>query len=303
MELGADAVGIAPASPVQNGERFLSWLEKGYAGEITYLFRNKDKRLNPAKLVPGARSIIVVGLNYFPNTDDFKKKAAPHKVAKYAWGEDYHYTLRHLLEFLRTRLKSVRGDLRGRIAVDTAPHMDKYWAQKAGLGWQGKHTILVSRRFGSWMLIGGLIINIPVDRYDDEHKNRCGRCTACLDACPTSAFPRPYELNATRCLSYWTIESKKARIPAHVKEDMHNWAFGCDICLGACPFNKFQRPAANPSLRRRDEIALIENGSAAGLSEEEFERLFVRNPIGRAGLHRIRRNINATSRQGRKTER
>jgi epoxyqueuosine reductase len=292
-ELGADTVGIAKAEPVQNIENFQTWLNNGYAGEMTYMNRYQEERFNPEKLLPGARSIIVIGLNYSPTSNDNEKKQSPFRVARYAWGEDYHNVLRRMLRRLRTRLKSLQPKLRGRICVDTAPFMDKYWAQKAGLGWQGKHSNLVSRKFGNWLLIGSLIINIGIDKYDKPHSNHCGKCTACIDACPTKAIIAPYQLNATRCISYWTIESKKDHIPDDIRKNLNNIIFGCDICLEVCPFNKFEKPRRENNLKRLDETGLLENGKAANLSKEQFNTAFTNSPISRPGLSGIKRNIKA----------
>jgi epoxyqueuosine reductase len=294
-EIGVDTAGIAEANQVRSRESFAIWLERGYAGEMTYLARNLDKRFDPEKLLTNAKSIIVVGLNYFPSKNEIEKQNEPYKVARYAWGEDYHNILRHKLRRLRTKLKAVNPKLRGRICIDTAPFMDKYWAQKAGLGWQGKHTNLVSRQFGSWLLIGSLIINIEVDKYNKPQTNHCGKCTACLDACPTGALIAPYRIDATRCISYWTIESKADQIPEAVENNLNNYVFGCDICLEVCPFNKFQKQRCEKELFRREKTGLLENGQAVDLSEEQFNDFFATRPISRPALSGIKRNIKAAS--------
>lgn len=294
-ELGADTVGITESAPVRVKDKFLAWLKEGFAGEMSYLGRYQGKRFDPLNLLPGAKSIIVVGVNYFPTLDDSARKKSPFKVAKYAWGTDYHYVIRRLLRRLRTQLRAIEPRLNGRICVDTAPFLDKYWAQKAGLGWQGKHTNLVSRQFGSWLLIGSLIIDVVVDKYDKPQTNHCGKCTACVDSCPTGAIFEPYRINATRCISYWTIESKAAKIPDEIIAKLNNWVFGCDICLDICPFNRFEKPCREKAFRRGEENDLIETGNAAGLSENEFAKKFSRSPIKRPGLSGIKRNIAASS--------
>jgi len=295
QKCGVDTLGITKAEPVHGRDNFRTWLERGYAGEMTYLARNLDKRLDPEKLFPGAKSIIVVGLNYFPNDEDKAKQEHPHKVARYAWGEDYHNVLRRKLERLREGLKAQYPELHGRICVDTAPFMDKYWAQQAGLGWPGKHTNLVSRQFGSWLLIGSLIIDYEIDIYDKPETDHCGRCTACLDACPTGALVAPHQIDATRCISYWTIESKAKKIPKDIAGHMNGYVFGCDICIEVCPFNRFQKPLQEKELRRRDNIDLIESGTVANLNDNEFRELFSDSPIERPGPEGIQRNISAAS--------
>ncbi len=294
-ESGVDTAGVARADQVHVSESFESWFKCGHAGEMTYLARNQDKRFDPGKLFNNAKSIIVVGLNYFPSKNDIKKPGAPFKVARYAWGEDYHHILRRKLRRLRTKLKAINPELQGRICVDTTPFMDKYWAQKAGLGWQGKHTNLVSRQYGSWLLIGSLIINIEVDRYDIMHRDFCGKCTDCLESCPTGALIAPYQIDATRCISYWTIESKADQIPENIKKNLNNYVFGCDICLEVCPFNKFQKPHREKELSRREKTGLLENGRAADLTDAQFKSIFTDSPISRPTLSGIKRNIKAAS--------
>jgi epoxyqueuosine reductase len=292
-ELGADAVGIAPAAPVAARDHFLAWLGAGYAGDMTYLRRYQRERFDPRELLPGARSVIVVGVNYYPRPDDARTAAGPLRVARYAWGTDYHRVLRRMLRRLRRTLLAERPGARGRICVDTAPFADKYWAARAGLGWQGKHTNLVSRQFGSWLVLGSLVLRQAVDRYDSPHADFCGRCTACLDACPTQAFPFAYGLAATRCLSYWTIEAKASRFPPDIASHTAGWVFGCDICLEVCPWNKFQTPHGQPELNRRGAVALLETGRAGSFSPQEFEAAFAGTPLTRPGLKGIRRNIDA----------
>jgi epoxyqueuosine reductase len=291
--LGADAVGIARASPVKNKDRFLDWLASGFGGEMHYLSRNVDQRINPKRLMAGAESIITVGMSYFPTPEDRNRMQPPFKVAKYAWGEDYHSVLRAILNRLRTSIRSAMPRAGARVCVDTAPFMDKYWAHMAGLGWQGKHTGLVSRQFGNWLVIGSLIVDVRVDQYDRPSGDYCGRCTACLDACPTGALTAPYRLDATRCISYWTIESRADEIPTELARKMGSWVFGCDICLDVCPFNRFSEPRRHEAFRRRPEITLIETGKARELTESEFNNKFGGSPVNRPRLRGIRRNIQA----------
>jgi epoxyqueuosine reductase len=294
--LGLDATGIVRASGVEARDLFAEWLASGYAGDMDYLSRYARERFDPGALLPGARSIIVTGLNYRPTEEDLARAASPYKVATYAWGEDYHRVLRRQLRRLRGRLRREEPGLKGRICVDTAPFMDKYWAQRAGLGWQGKHTNLVSRDHGSWLLLGSLVVTSEVDRYDDPHIDFCGTCTACLDACPTAAFPAPYQLDATRCISYWTIETKASAIPDDIASKMQDRVFGCDICLDVCPWNKFQKPRTHPDLARSDRVALIESGRVRELDAAEFESTFKTSALARPGPAGMARNLDALDR-------
>ncbi len=255
--------------------------------------RLQNERFDPSVLFPGAESIIVIGLNYFPDQPEKMREKKKFNVASYARGEDYHHVIRRLLKRLRFFLKEINPKINGRICVDTAPFMDKYWAQQAGLGWIGKHTNLVSRQYGSWLLLGSLIINEKTDSYDKPHKNFCGKCRRCLDSCPTNALPDLNVLDATRCLSYWTIESKSSSIPKEISNNMNHWIFGCDICLTACPFNRFEKPSKTEAFKYRDETSLLETGQVLKLTEDQFTTKFKSSPISRPNLSGIIRNIKA----------
>ena len=292
--LGADTVGITPVIPVGKKKEYLDWLNRGYAAEMEYLKKNQSERFNPENLLEGAKSIIVIGINYF-HTEDKTDKDMPYKVAKYAWGEDYHRVLRRLLKKYRSHLKSINPDIKGRICVDTAPFMDKYWAQMAGLGWQGKHTNLVSREYGSWLVLGSLIINAEVDKYDAPLRDYCGTCTDCIDACPTKAIIEPNVLDSNRCISYWTIESKSEKIPVDIANMMDDYIFGCDICLSICPFNRFQKKSTTDEFKKLEDLSIIESGNAEDLVEDEFQKKFSHSMVNRRGKKGIEKNIAAVS--------
>ncbi|PKK82927.1 MAG: tRNA epoxyqueuosine(34) reductase QueG [candidate division Zixibacteria bacterium HGW-Zixibacteria-1] len=296
LQLGADVVGIARALPVKQTHRYLKWLDDGCAGDMTYLSKYAEQRFDPGLLLPGARSVIVTGFNYYPSPADIESMKMPYKVARYAWGLDYHDVLRRILRRLRAALKKNVPDLKARICVDTAPFMDKYWAQEAGLGWQGKHSNLVSKDFGNWLVIGSLVIDAEVDTYEKIHNDHCGKCTACIDACPTGAIERLYTVNATKCISYWTIEAKSDHIPDDISADMQDWVFGCDICISVCPFNRFQKPHKEGTFSRIGNIGLVETGKVMELSESQFNEKFKSSPIYRPGLAGLRRNLTAISR-------
>ena len=289
-ELGCDQAGVAEAHPASSKDRYLAWLAAGYAAEMSYLHEHLDDRFDPSRLLKGARSVIVVGLNYGPGA---AHSTDPYRVAAYSRGEDYHRVLRRILRQLRSRLQSEYGGLAARICVDTRPFPDKYWAVEAGLGWQGKHTNVVSRDFGSYLLIGSLIVNRVCDSYDEPHEDFCGTCDACLTACPTSAFPQPYVLDARRCLSYWTIEFQGKELPGPALENPGHWVFGCDDCLDACPWNRFAQPARHASLQSTEELEQVASGRIRNLSEEEFELKFEKTAFMRAGKSRLMRNMAA----------
>ncbi len=291
LELGADEVGITYAAPVKTADRYLKWLRKDYAADMDYLKRNVDLRLDPTKLLPGARSIVVIGLNYYPTDDHISTAETTYKVARYAWGEDYHTVIRRILKKLRGRLKTKFPKLSGRICVDSAPFMDKYWAEQASLGWQGKHSNLVSKNFGSWLLIGSLVLDADCDNYEKPHSNHCGRCTACIEACPTGAIVEPYLVDARKCISYWTIESKAPTLPDFIKANLNNYLFGCDICLEVCPFNKFQKPANENLFKRTEIVSIMESGAIDNISDDRITKLCALSAINRASPDSLKRNI------------
>jgi epoxyqueuosine reductase len=257
---------------------------------MSYLHRHLEERFNPDRLLAGALSVIVVGQNYAPHEPP---SDGPFKVAKYAWGQDYHRVLRRLLRRLRAQLRTQDAELKGRVCVDTAPFPDKYWAMEAGLGWQGKHTNLVSRRYGSYLVLGALIVNRQFDLYDQPHADFCGSCDACLQACPTGAFPSPYVLDARRCISYWTIESKAAELPKAIGERLGGWVFGCDECLDVCPWNRFAAPSGHPEMKRTAVVEVVESGGVPLLSDLRFDALAAGTALTRAGRAGLLRNQGA----------
>jgi epoxyqueuosine reductase len=238
--LGFELVGIAPAQPPPHAESFLHWLAQGYAGAMEYLERTAHLRVNPAELLPDARSAVVVGLNYapaeLPETD--------YRIARYALGDDYHQVIRAKLETLLSAIQAVAPDVWGRICVDSAPVLERDLAWLAGLGWYGKNTCLINTQRGSYFFLGVLLLTLELE-YDTPAEGGCGTCRLCLDACPTGALTEPYVLDARKCISYLTIELRDS-IPESYRAPMGEWLFGCDICQEVCPFN---RPRAHQPLR------------------------------------------------------
>jgi epoxyqueuosine reductase len=238
--LGFELVGIAPAQPPPHAESFLHWLAQGYAGAMEYLERTAHLRINPAELLPDARSAVVVGLNYapaeLPETD--------YRIARYALGDDYHQVIRAKLETLLSAIQAVAPEAQGRICVDSAPVLERDLAWLAGLGWYGKNTCLINTHRGSYFFLGVLLLTLELE-YDTPAEGGCGTCRLCLDACPTGALTEPYVLDARKCISYLTIELRES-IPESYRAPMGEWLFGCDICQEVCPFN---RPRAHQPLR------------------------------------------------------
>ncbi len=237
---GFDFCGISKAEFLEEeAPRLESWLKKGAHGKMSYMENHFDKRLDPTKLVPGAKSVVSLLYNYYPETDLAKTYPNQSKIAKYAYGKDYHFVIKDKLKTLLLDLQKEIGEIQGRVFVDSAPVMERQWAEKSGLGWTGKNTLLITKNQGSFFFLAELIIDLELEA-DGPIKDYCGTCTRCVDACPTDAIT-PYEVDASKCISYLTIELKEG-IPEEFKGKMENWAFGCDICQDVCPWNRFSKP-------------------------------------------------------------
>ena len=278
LEAGFDAVGICRAAPAEGIEaHYREWIARGYHGEMGYLTRNMEKRLDPTVLVPGARSVVSVLLSY---NLPFTQVGPPPRVARFAWLRDYHQVLKDRLFGLLDRLRSAYGPVQGRAFVDSAPFLDRYWAARGGLGWIGKHSLLVSPEWGSFVFIGSLVIDLEIEAREHSMPPRCGRCTRCIDACPTKALLGAGVMNATRCISYLTIE-KKSPLTAEEEATVAPWAFGCDVCQEVCPWNRRAKVSqlAHEMVIDRELLARI----AAGESPPD------NSPMLRADPHRLRR--------------
>jgi len=279
----------ADASPA-NASRLSEFLGAGHHGEMDWMEQRQAWRADPRSLWPEARSVIVLGINYGPKEDPLAVLAERDRgaISVYARGDDYH-------DLVKKKLKAVAGYIfqaakaEVKVFVDTAPVMEKPLAQKAGLGWQGKHTNLVSRDFGSWLFLGSIFttLDLPPDPADEDH---CGNCHACLDICPTNAFPAPYQLDARRCISYLTIENK-GPIPREFRQSMGNRIYGCDDCLAACPWNKFASAASEMALQAREELNAPSLAALAALDDAAFRALFRKSPVKRIGRDRFLRNV------------
>ncbi|WP_120716775.1 tRNA epoxyqueuosine(34) reductase QueG [Tsuneonella amylolytica] len=290
--LGFAAVGIASAAgdPLR-GERLVQWLGEGAHGTMEWMDRRVEERASPQGLWPAARSVIALGMSYAPEADPLalagERSAA--RISVYAQGRDYHDTVKKALKALARWLVAEVPGAEVKVFVDTAPVMEKPLGEAAGIGWQGKHTNLVSRQHGSWLFLGAIYTTIAF-APDAPHADRCGNCDACQRACPTDAFPRPYQLDARRCISYLTIEHA-GPIPHEFRKAMGNRIYGCDDCLAVCPWNKFaESAAANRALLPRAELAAPRLGDLLTLDDAGFRRLFSGSPIKRIGRNRFVRN-------------
>ncbi|MEP6786938.1 MAG: tRNA epoxyqueuosine(34) reductase QueG [Acidobacteriota bacterium] len=292
-EIGFSKVGIALAEPLVNeGKSLKDWLARGFQGEMAWMEREPEKRSDPRLLFPEARSVIVVALNYFT---DYKheENADKGKLSRYAWGDDYHDIVREKLTKLLDWIKIEEPSAAGKICVDTAPMMDKAWAVRAGLGWLGKHTNLITTDLGSWVFIGEIILNLELE-YDtglvDDH---CGTCTACLDACPTGAIVAPYVVDARKCISYATIELRDETLPSDVASNLEGWFYGCDICQDVCPWNRFETPAAETRFEPRGGETSVDLDEILSLTSETYAERFRHTAIKRAKLPGLKRNAAA----------
>lgn len=267
--------------------RLGEWLGRGYQGGMSYLERNRDLRTDPRLLVPGARSVISLLYNYKP-TKDLADNGS-YKVARYAYGEDYHQVLRDLLKTLLQRIREEIGEVEGRGFTDSAPVMERQWAARAGLGWLGKNTLLLNRNLGSYFFIAELITDLEL-AYDGPVRDYCGTCTRCLDACPTKAFPQPGVLDASRCISYFTIELREA-IPEGFEGRFDDWIFGCDICQEVCPWNRFARPHVQPRFQPNEALVVMSKKDWEELGDVTFRKHFGSSALMRTGLAGLKRNI------------
>ncbi len=288
-ELGFDFCGIAKAGFLEDeAPRLDSWLSKNYHGEMAWMANHFDKRLDPTKLVPGAKSVISVMLNYYPSKR-LPESKEDYKISKYAYGKDYHYVLKDKLKELFLFIQSEIGEVDGRIFVDSAPVMDKAWAQKSGLGWIGKHSNLLNREMGSFFFLGEIICDLELTP-DGPIKDYCGTCTACIDACPTDAITEPYVVDGSKCISYYTIELKEA-IPEEAKGKMENWIFGCDICQDVCPWNRFSKPSKVKDFDLHPELNGFTNKDWEEITEEVFKEVFRKSPLKRTKIEGLKRNV------------
>ncbi|MDX1907023.1 MAG: tRNA epoxyqueuosine(34) reductase QueG [Bacteroidia bacterium] len=288
--LGFDLVGISRAAFLEAEAPDLElWLRKGLHGSMSYMSNYFDKRLDPRLLVPDARSVISVIHNYFPGPETRQPDGAP-LISRYAWGEDYHTVLKTKLFRLYQELAEAAGtEVNGRVFVDSAPVMDKAWARRGGLGWIGKHTNLITPRRGSYFFIGEIILDLELD-YDGPVRDYCGTCTRCLDACPTGALT-PYQIDASRCISYLTIELKE-EIPADFQAQLAGWAYGCDICQEVCPWNRFSKPHPGGEFAPLPHVSFTARDWQE-ITRPVFNRLARRSAMSRIRWPKLQQNIRA----------
>ncbi len=284
--LGFDLVGIARAEAVAEASLLAEWLDRGNHATMAWMARHFDKRVDPRKLVPGCRSLVCVGLVYGRSDEGAAPDGA--RVARYAAGEDYHLVLKDRLNALLDHGRGLDPAFDGRAFVDSAPVMDRYWAERAGLGWRGKNTLLLNKHLGSFLFLGELLVKAELEP-DLPGTDHCGTCTRCLDACPTGALVEPYVLDARKCISYWTIEHRGELEPRQ-EEAVGEWLFGCDVCQEVCPWNRDAPDAGEPRLRSRADAWPVDLVELLELTEDEFDRRFGETAIERTRRRGLVRN-------------
>ncbi len=306
-DIGFDAVGIASAAPLdEEFAHYNTWLSRGYNGSLGYM-DDRASRHDVRHILPSAKSVIVVARNYY--TPHTHANARTHeigigastrdgtlgdgKISRYAWGDDYHDVLPPMLDKLCEELKLIVPGSETRRYTDTGPVMEKAWAARAGVGWQGKHTNVLRRDIGSWFFLGLVITSIPME-YDEPMADHCGTCTACIQACPTHAIVEPYVMDASKCLSHWTIEVKPdVEIPNDIAVNMDGWLFGCDVCQDVCPWNRFSTPTDEVRFEPRHEQTFLPLQSIVNLQPDEFAERFRKSPVKRTKLAGLQRNARA----------
>ncbi len=295
-KMGFDACGVANATALESESAHVEqWLDEGHEGDMGYLTRNKEKRYDPRLLVEGTKSIVTILYNYFPKQSLGDGKH--FKIAKYAYGADYHDVLKRKLRELLERIETQTGKLDGvRVFVDSAPVLDRAWAVRCGLGFVGKNTTLIHPKKGSFFFIGHLFLPIKLAETGQPMTNRCGRCTRCLDACPTGALETPFCIDARKCISYLTIEYKGS-LAGMNPEIFNGWMYGCDICQDVCPYNRFALPNKEPEFQPSERLMAILEDDWKNLSEADFDALFKCSAVQRAGYEGLKRNIEFISRE------
>lgn len=307
-QFGFSFCGISKAEFLEEeAPRLEEWLKRGYQGKMSYLENHFDKRLDPRLLVPGAKSVVSLVYNYYPKKDlaqDQKLSSAEAsggnpsfakasegklKIAKYAYGEDYHFVVKEKLKEFLALIQSEIGEVNGRAFVDSAPVHERAWAKKSGIGWVGKNSLLLNREMGSFFFLAELILDLELEA-DGPIKDYCGTCTACMDACPTDAIPQPYVVDGSKCISYFTIELKE-EIPAEVKHKFENWIFGCDICQDVCPWNRFSKPHEEEKFLPHPDLEKMTLTEWQEITEDVFEKLFKKSAVKRTKLEGLKRNI------------
>lgn len=282
MSCGISKVGFLE----KEAPRLENWLNNNRHGQMAYMENHFDKRLDPTLLVDGAKSVISLLLNYYPSE---LQRDDTYKISKYAYGQDYHFVIKEKLKELLESIQDHIGEVSGRAFVDSAPVLDKAWAAKSGLGWIGKNSNLITQKVGSFYFIAELIVDLELE-YDFATTDHCGSCTACLDACPTQAIIAPYQVDGSKCISYYTIELKDS-LPQDMKGRFDDWVFGCDVCQDVCPWNRFSKTHNEPLFQANPELLSFSKKEWEEITTETFQKVFKDSPLKRTKWEGLNRNI------------
>ena len=288
LELGFESIGIAQAGFLEEeAPRLEKWLKNGYHGKMSYMENHFDKRLDPTKLVPGAKTIISLAYNYFPEK---KQNPDTYKIAKYAYGKDYHFVLKDKLKELLKFITDNIGEIQARVFTDSAPVLERAWAKKAGLGWEGKHSLIIQKQKGSFFFLAEIILDVELTYDKPFTTDHCGSCTRCIDACPTEAILPDKMLNASRCISYFTIELRD-ELPAEMRGKFQDWMFGCDICQDVCPWNRFALPHTENFFNPHPDLLNMTKQDWEEITEDVFREIFRKSAVKRTKYSGLKRNI------------
>ncbi|WP_143959583.1 tRNA epoxyqueuosine(34) reductase QueG [Litoribacter populi] len=290
VELGFDFCGIAKADFLEEeAPKLEEWLSRNYHGKMAYMANHFDKRLDPRLLVDGAKTVVSLIYNYYP-PEKLPEGKQDYKLAKYAYGKDYHFVVKDKLKEFLFSLKEKVGEVDGRAFVDSAPVMERQWAAKSGIGWLGKNSLLLNRKMGSFFFLAELIIDLEASPDMPMAKDFCGSCTKCIDACPTDAITQAGVVDGSKCISYFTIELKD-ELPSEMKGKFENWMFGCDICQDVCPWNRFSKPHQEPEFLPHPDLKNMTNQDWEEITQETFSKVFQKSAVKRTKLTGLKRNI------------
>jgi epoxyqueuosine reductase len=300
LELGFQKVGVARAAPLaEERARLEEWLARGMHAAMGWMERDAARRTDPRELLPGARTVVAVALNYY-TPHEHAGGPGTGKISRYAWGDDYHDVLGEKLKALLAHVREVAPEVNGKVCVDAQPAMDKAWAARAGLGWVGKHTNLITREYGSWVFLGELLLDAELEYDAAREPDHCGSCTLCIESCPTGAIVEPYVVDSRLCISHATIELRDPELPAAVAENLDGWLYGCDVCQDVCPWNRFEQPTGEARFEPRPGSVSPALAEVAALTHEDYVERFRRSPVKRAKLAGLQRNARALlEREGR----
>ena len=294
---GFNKVGIVGAQSLEaEGRRLSEWLARGLHGEMSWMARDVHKRIDPREIFPQARSVVVVALNYFTPLQH-QQNPATGKVSRYAWGDDYHDVVKEKLRSLLSWIREQEPDAEGKVCVDIQPVMDKAWAVRAGLGWLGKHSNVITPEHGSWVFIGELLLNLELGCDTDRVEDHCGTCTLCIDACPTNAITEPYVVDSNKCISYATIELRAPELPHEIEKNLSGWLYGCDICQDVCPWNRFEETTAEARFAPREGNVNADLDEIMELTPDTYAARYRGSAMKRAKLAGLQRNARSLTTQ------